>query len=167
MNAIKFYSSKSNARRAAKAAGLNPDELEYFTNGEGGWAWHVEEPEFAPDASQVLADEIGGEDPADEEINESIADQQKAADAKANQAEFVGEDGEAEKVGKIEVTHESTIKRPCKQVWHIADSMPGAKRKEVIAACVAQGIAYYTARTQYQQWLQTVKSQTATQASSK
>lgn len=57
---------------------------------------------------------------------------------------------------KILQTHESTIKRPCKRVWHIADEMPGATRKEVIARCVAEGIAYYTARTQYQQWL-TVK----------
>lgn len=46
----------------------------------------------------------------------------------------------------------STITRPCKQVWHIADSMPGSQRKDVLAACVVQGIAYFTARTQYQQW---------------
>ena len=48
----------------------------------------------------------------------------------------------------------SSIERPCKQVWHIADSMPGAKRKDVLAACVEKGIAYNTARTQYQQWFQ-------------
>ena len=56
----------------------------------------------------------------------------------------------------IEQTNQSTIERPCKQVWHIADAMlvthPGAKRKEILAECVAQGIAFYTARTQYQQW---------------
>lgn len=58
---------------------------------------------------------------------------------------------------KVEVTHESTIERPCKRVWVIADDMlaanPNVKRKEVLEACVKQGIAYYTARTQYQQWL--------------
>lgn len=59
---------------------------------------------------------------------------------------------EYQTIGGIPVTHESVIHRPCKQVWHIADAMPGAKRKEVLEACVKAGIAYYTARTQYQQW---------------
>ena len=51
-----------------------------------------------------------------------------------------------------EVLHESSIERPTKAVWHIADEMKGAKRRAVIAECVSRGIAYYTARTQYQQW---------------
>lgn len=34
------------------------------------------------------------------------------------------------------------------------DSMPEAKRKDVIAACVEEGIAFFTARTQYQKWKQ-------------
>jgi hypothetical protein len=42
--------------------------------------------------------------------------------------------------------------RPTKRVWAIADSMKGAARKEVIAACVAEGINAGTARTQYQHW---------------
>lgn len=46
----------------------------------------------------------------------------------------------------------STIVLPTKKVWDIADKMPGAKRKDVIAACVQAGIAYGTARTQYQHW---------------
>ena len=56
---------------------------------------------------------------------------------------------------------ESSIIRPCKQVWHIADSMPGATRKEVLKACIEGGIAFYTARTQYQQWLSVQKSMAA------
>lgn len=51
----------------------------------------------------------------------------------------------------------STIERPCKRVWHIADSMPKASRKEVLKACIDAGIAFYTSRTQYQLWLQTQK----------
>ncbi len=62
---------------------------------------------------------------------------------------------------KVEITSESTVERPCKLVYQIADEMlesrPGAKRKEVLAECVSRGIAYYTARTQYQQWLQVRK----------
>lgn len=46
----------------------------------------------------------------------------------------------------------STCERPTKKVWDIADAMPKASRKEVMAECVAQGIAYGTARTQYQAW---------------
>lgn len=46
----------------------------------------------------------------------------------------------------------STCERPTKRVWDIADSMPKASRKEVMAECVRQGIAYGTSRTQYQAW---------------
>ena len=55
------------------------------------------------------------------------------------------------------VTHASTIERPTKAVWHIADEMVGASRSAVIAECVARGIAFYTARTQYQQWFKVQK----------
>lgn len=40
----------------------------------------------------------------------------------------------------------------CAKVWEIADSMPGAKRKEVVSACVVAGIALGTAKTQFQHW---------------
>lgn len=53
----------------------------------------------------------------------------------------------------------STAKLPTKLVWDIADKMPGAKRKEVVEACVAAGIAYGTARTQYQHWFKCVNDQ--------
>lgn len=46
----------------------------------------------------------------------------------------------------------SSCERPTKRVWDIADSMPKASRKEVMAECVRQGIAYGTSRTQYQAW---------------
>jgi hypothetical protein len=40
----------------------------------------------------------------------------------------------------------------CKAVWNMADSMPEAKRSEVIAACVAAGYNLGTSKTQYQAW---------------
>lgn len=50
----------------------------------------------------------------------------------------------------------SEISSPVKTVWHIADAMKAnnaqVRRKDVIAACIAQGIATYTAMTQYQLW---------------
>lgn len=54
------------------------------------------------------------------------------------------------------VTHESTVERPCKLVFVVAEEMyaanPNVRRTEVIAECVSRGVAYYTARTQFQQW---------------
>lgn len=55
----------------------------------------------------------------------------------------------------------STIDAPVYQTWHITDAMftaaraaglPDPKRKAVVEACMARGVAYYTARTQYQCW---------------
>jgi len=53
----------------------------------------------------------------------------------------------------------SSIDSPVAKVWETADRMIAfvakedrAKRSEVVAACQADGIAYYTARTQFQAW---------------
>tara|TARA_B100000749_G_scaffold280464_1_gene276804 strand:- start:2219 stop:2701 length:483 start_codon:yes stop_codon:yes gene_type:complete len=53
----------------------------------------------------------------------------------------------------------STKESPVAAVWGISDLMVAAvpqenraKRSEVVAACQAEGIAYYTARTQFQAW---------------
>jgi len=60
------------------------------------------------------------------------------------------------KAGKPQL-NSSTVENPCKRVWAIADEMmakdPSTKRGAVISECVARGIAFYTARTQYQAWL--------------
>lgn len=50
--------------------------------------------------------------------------------------------------------NKSSVANPVQQVWAVADAMPEAKRKDIIAACVEQGIAFFTARTQYQKWKQ-------------
>ena len=46
----------------------------------------------------------------------------------------------------------SDVESPTKLVWTIADSMPGASRKDIIAACVAKGVHPSTASTQYSKW---------------
>lgn len=46
----------------------------------------------------------------------------------------------------------SSVKSPVKRVWDIADSMPKASRKDVVAECIRQGVGAGTARTQYQAW---------------
>lgn len=59
------------------------------------------------------------------------------------------------------IKRHSDMKGATRMVWAIADSMPGASRKEVLAECDKQGIAYYTARTQYQKWFTASKQQDA------
>lgn len=72
------------------------------------------------------------------------------------------------KATRAPVVNTSTAERPCKLVWQIADDVnaatPGAKRSVVLAECVRQGVAYYTARTQYQQWLGVQKEMAAREA---
>lgn len=76
----------------------------------------------------------------------------------------------ATKAPKKTVAHvnSSTIERPTKAVWHIADEMkaanPSVRRKDVIAECIKRGIANFTARTQYQQWFQVQKEMQAREA---
>lgn len=60
------------------------------------------------------------------------------------------------------VNETSSVKKPTKLVWEIAQKMkeenPNVRRKDVIAACQEAGIAFYTARTQYQLWFQASKN---------
>lgn len=50
----------------------------------------------------------------------------------------------------------STVERPVRLVWAIADEMtaanPSATRREVLAECVRRGVALNTAKTQYSAW---------------
>lgn len=65
------------------------------------------------------------------------------------------------KVEPKNIENRSTVKKPCRLVWDLADAMVGASRKDVIAAAEAKGVAYYTARTQYQLWTQVQKEMAA------
>lgn len=53
-------------------------------------------------------------------------------------------------------TGKSTIEKPTRAVWTIADEMkkadPNVTRKQIVDECMRRGIAYYTARTQAQLW---------------
>ena len=48
--------------------------------------------------------------------------------------------------------NKSSVKNPCELVWDICDKNKDKKRKEILAACQDAGVAFYTARTQYQLW---------------
>lgn len=165
---MKTYTVKSSAHRAAKQAGLEKEQYEIVEiDGKFGFqaiaeeapAEEVEQPvvgEFVncPHCGIHLDNGYGfhGDD-----VNGEIV--------KHEEFEYMclgcgGEFGPAiKKARKVEVTNHSTVERPTKLVWHIADEMfeanPEVRRKDVIAECVNRGIAFYTARTQYQQWLAT------------
>lgn len=46
----------------------------------------------------------------------------------------------------------SDVASPVQIVWDTAAAMPGASRKDVIAACVAKGVNKATASTQFYRW---------------
>lgn len=121
---MKTYSSKSNAKRAAKSQGLDLETINIVEQAAGQWA--IEEAKV------------------------------EAPQKKEAPVAYVDGPITAHKGGS-----KSTVERPCHLVWELAESMPGARRKDVIAAAVEKGVAFYTARTQYQQWL-TVKRSSET-----
>jgi len=64
----------------------------------------------------------------------------------------------------VKVTNKSSIDSPCAKVWQIAGEMEGARRKDIIAACEKAGIAFYTARTQYQKYREALRESEANAA---
>ena len=145
---VKTYTNKSNAKRAIKAAGEYAAAVanQFITTVQGG---------FIVDLNEVSEYEKTAR------ANYAAQEAQRALKLTAEMDDFIKTPDKKIKVAQIERTHESSIVRPCKQVWHIADSMKGSSRKEVIAACEAAGIAFYTARTQYQNWLTCEKEMAA------
>lgn len=134
--------------------------------------WHVQLiPQEPRDHSACLVSEREGafafpmaaDMPADSQAPaahdltaEAMAEQQRAADAIAN-----AQASEQQLPnGKVWI-RKSSIEKPTKRVWWIADELhaiaaeagkPAPTRKEVQDHCVKLGIASGTARTQYQAW---------------
>ena len=46
----------------------------------------------------------------------------------------------------------SAADSPVELVWKTCDEMEGARRKDVVEACIVLGVNVHTARTQYQRW---------------
>jgi hypothetical protein len=119
-------------------------------------------------ASRVIIAQPTNE--ADAEENEAPAEdnefdaQQKAADALADKlaAAMLAADAAAPAKGaKKPYIKNSSIARPTKKAWAIADAMvkhaeendlPVPTRGEIITECIKQGIASGTSATQYQYW---------------
>lgn len=105
------------------------------------------------DFEQIEAQEIDPE--ADDRA--FVAAAQAEADRQATQAQITDAPGK----GKKECVHVSTVEKPTKRVWAIADEMIAEAeeagetkptRAEIQDECVRRGIASGTARTQYQAW---------------
>ncbi len=147
---MKAYSTKSTARRAAKqqfgSDAIEGQHYELVTVGE----------QFA---FRSLVSTVAEETPAAEvataepEAPESAIDPVGQAEA-GQPAPASDDEATATPATDSKPRNKSTVASPVRQVWAIADSLPGAKRKDIVAACVEQGIAFFTARTQYQKWNQ-------------
>lgn len=152
---MKTYSTKANAKRAAKTQGLDLNTICIY---EQDGVWVIGQADLFDDAQAE---------------KEYLALQTRQAELKIEAelaaslwlASFVPYNPQlllpAPKKIKKEtksLPKESVIDNPVKMVWEIADRMWGQRRKDIIEECVKQGIAYNTARTQYQAFYK-VKSQ--------
>ncbi|UZT28627.1 hypothetical protein pD_gene0020 [Vibrio phage 033B] len=174
---MKTYKQKSSAVRAAKAAlkkeGIaDPKAGEHFDvkpceMHEGEFIWHAlgnqtpaetavtteEDFEEGNSRREMTFNEAGDPVPVEEAAPfRNIPSHYQAVAPLKNTT-----------VKKMVIQNTSTIASPTKQVWEIADRMrnenPDVRRKDVIQACVDAGIAFNTARTQYQHYFKACKGE--------
>lgn len=174
-----FTASRNNARelRAVgelKGQVLKSDEINFIVeNDHKPYGFEIHGLTNCPHCGIHLSNGIGEHE---QDVNgKSIEHSKFRYECLACGTEFGPEIVKKPKVDKVPstkshlVTHESTVDMPCKRVWDIATTMrennPLCKRKEILAACVEAGIAYYTARTQFQAWLAVQKEMAARVAS--
>lgn len=166
------YAQKSSAQRAAKK--LAPNSFNIVQNDDQTWSITTKGPalqafladhEAEKAAKKAKAIEIKARHQAEKEI--SIPAQAPAPEIKGEEVISTANQGDLiANAALVNINPAkpkmSTALKPTKLVWAIADSMPGATRKEVTEECVKQGIAYGTARTQYQHWFKCVNDCKAT-----
>lgn len=161
------------AAYASARAELATAEMKAFRNHhfaieklDGEWHARIINPFPAPrDPLLCLLDEREGIYPfpkASEASQQALTDADddfEAAQARAD-AEANAQQSESMVDGKIWIRI-SSVPKPTKLVWAIADEMnaaardagqPAPTRKEVQDECIRRGIATGTARTQYQAW---------------
>lgn len=170
---MKFYITKSNARRAAKQAGITEFEV---IEKDGKFAYkerpvigeYVECPHCEVHLSNGYTtheDEVrDGKKGLEGQEFVCLACGEEFGPALKKETKVTPQNKtkkQAEPIKGIPLTNKSVVDKPVKLVWHIADEMFAAaeangddqpRRKDVLAECVKRGIAFYTARTQYQQW---------------
>ena len=177
---MKLYAVKSSAHRAAKLEGLEKADYEVIEV-DGKFGYRLTDGTPAKEAEAPAAEESvscphcgthldNGVGIHLQEVN-GVVIKHKAFEYEclACGEEFgpaiAKESQKAAPKRKIAVTNRSTIIRPTKTVWHIASTMadanPDVTRKQVLEECARRGIAFYTARTQYQLWRAAMKDSSA------
>lgn len=69
------------------------------------------------------------------------------------QADRLGEVAGSTMPGVPVLRRSASGTRPVSLAWSVYSRLPaGTSRRDAVAAAVAQGVAFYTARTQYQRW---------------
>jgi hypothetical protein len=127
-NTEKVYTTKSSAQRALNKM---EDKENFIVIGDDEYGWQIVENDETPEVDSEEYSE------ADNPTVDGFLPAPKKAKAKEPSEKRNGN---------------------CKKVWDMADSMPGAKRIEVVRACVAAGIPEGTTRTQYQHWFKAQKA---------
>ena len=153
---MKTYSTKANANRAAKNQGLDLNLISIY---EQDGAWVIGQADLFDEAQAEAEFEAMKKRQDELKIEAELA-------ASLWLETFIPYNPQLlllpapKKVKKStkSLPRESVIDNPVKMVWEIADRMWGQRRKDIIAECVRMGIAYNTARTQYQAFYK-VKSQ--------
>lgn len=175
---MKTYSTKAAAKIGAKRQKL-VIPADAFYQADGRWAWEDQTPvigefTYCPECGVHLDNGVMDNENWLEELeSRSAMMSEKESDEaiehmRARKKQYgclgCGEDfGPACDLSKGThvISKKSTIDNPCQLVWTIAEDMAGQKRKAILEECVKQGVAYNTARTQYQQWRTAVKNMNA------
>lgn len=155
--------ARNAARSLLKANGINANRwADFFKLEKVDGEWHaLQARPFPAQPWESLKAEREGAYPLPTaasiaQAQADLAAAQRAADALANAQQATS----TLPNGKIWI-HVSSVPKPTKLVWKIADEMvaaakaagkPAPTRKEVQDECIRRGIASGTARTQYQAW---------------
>ena len=152
---MKTYSTKANAKRAAKNQGLDLNTICIY---EQDGVWVIDQADLFDEAQaekeylELQARQV------ELKIEAELAASLWLADFVPYNPQLLLPAPKKVKKETKSLPRESVIDNPVKMVWEIADSMWGQRRKDIIEECVRLGIAYNTARTQYQAFYK-VKSQ--------
>ena len=152
---MKTYSTKANAKRAAKNQGLDLNAISIY---EQDGVWVIGQADLFDEAQAEAEFEAMKKRQAELKIEAELAAALWLETFVPYNPQLLLPAPKKVKKSTESLPRESVINNPVKMVWEIADRMWGERRKDIIAECVRLGIAYNTARTQYQAFYK-VKSQ--------
>ncbi|GAO01828.1 hypothetical protein [Anaeromyxobacter sp. PSR-1] len=160
----KTYELRASAVRAAKKAGHKEGDYEvvqvWESAGKSHWEWTPKEPPATSPLDNAPASAATPPAEAPKLVVQDYADQPKSPPVATTPA-ATPPASPAPAKPEVAKPSKSTVEKPTKAVWAMADEMrkanPQATRKEIVDECIRRGIAFYTARTQYQRWAKSKK----------